>query len=64
MCLCVVRGLLCDALWCVFVCFVCLCVVCLRVLRVMYGAMVYGLSFAVVLVCVRCFVFDMCVMCV
>ena len=29
------------------------CAVCLRVLRVMYGAMVYGLSFVVV-VCVCC----------
>ena len=52
--LCVVCELLCDVVWCVVVCFVCVCVLCLRALRVMYGAMVYGLSFVVDFVCVCC----------
>ena len=54
-CLCVVCEFLCDIAWGVFGCVVCVCVcacLCLFVLRVIYGAMVYGLDFVVVLVCV------------
>ena len=52
MSLCVVCGLLRDAVWCVFVCVVCVCCVC--ACCVMYGAMVYELSYVVVVACVCC----------
>ena len=51
MCLCVGCDLLCDVVWCVFVCFVCVCCVC--AFCVMHGAMVHGVS-SVFVVCMCC----------
>ena len=54
MSLCAVCDLLCDIVWCVFVCFVCVCCVC--ACCVMYGAMVNELCWCVFLcLCVLLF---------